>query len=93
MTNETSLIAVAQDITNWQPMREFPKYYPQFSASTIKTLMWKRDEKPGLNRCARMVGSRLYINTKLFGMWLAGALPEQQEMASTDFTTVGKPSK
>ncbi|POG21259.1 hypothetical protein C2855_21210 [Aeromonas bestiarum] len=79
-----SLIAVAQDVNNWQPMQAFPKHFPQFSASTIKTLMWKREEKPGLSRCTRMVGSRLYINTKLFGMWMAGALPEQQKIGSTD---------
>lgn len=89
--NEINPIAVAQDVKNWVPMREFPKLYPQFTQSTIKTLMWKRDEKPGLNRCARMVGSKLYINTKLFGMWLAGALPEQQEKASAEFKTAGNP--
>ncbi|ATL98518.1 hypothetical protein CK910_08515 [Aeromonas sp. CA23] len=81
---ELNLIAVAQDVNNWQPMQEFPKHFPQFSASTIKTLMWKREEKPGLNRCARMVGSKLYINTKLFGMWMAGVLPEQQKNETTD---------
>ena len=78
MINQTDLIAEASDLTHWVPSRELPKMYPQFTASQMKALLWKRQEHVGLSRCCRMVGARLYVNTKLLGYWLAGALPEQQ---------------
>lgn len=72
------IIRLSQQLGNWKLMGEICEAYPQFSHSTLKTLMWKRDERPGLNRCARVIGKRLYINAPLFGMWISGSLPEQQ---------------
>lgn len=66
------------DLANWIPQREIPSRYPQFSASQIKHLFWKRDEHPGLEQCSRTVGRRMYINAPLFGLWLAGQLPAQR---------------
>lgn len=77
--NDLNLIAMAQDLTNWVPMTEVSEQYPQFgSKATLKHLFWKRDERPGLERCSRMIGKRLFINVPMFGLWMAGALPEQQ---------------
>ncbi len=76
----TQLMADATDLHNWIPSRDLPKTYSQFSAAQMKALLWKRDQHAGLSRCCRMVGARLYVNTKLFGYWLAGELPEQKEV-------------
>ncbi|MFQ2558932.1 hypothetical protein ACK3Z7_05985 [Aeromonas caviae] len=72
------LITDATNVENWMPSRELPKVYPQFSPAQMKALLWKREQHTGLSRCCRMVGARLYVNTKLFGYWLAGELPEQK---------------
>lgn len=77
MTNH-DLIGMAQDLGNWMPMGELPKHYKQFTYPTLKTMFWKRAERPGLERCSRLVGKKLYINVPMFGLWLAGQLPEQQ---------------
>ncbi|WP_218972505.1 hypothetical protein [Aeromonas media] len=75
---DLNLITMSQDLNNWLPITEIPAIYPQFNHPTLKTMFWKRAEKPGLNRCCRIVGKRMFINTKLFGLWMAGGLPEQQ---------------
>jgi hypothetical protein len=41
-------------------------------------LIWKRENNPALNRCYRIVGRKGYINLPLFGLFMAGALPEQR---------------
>lgn len=75
---QNDLIRMSQQIENWRPFADIAEEYPQFSQSTLKTLFWKRDERPGLSRCARMVGKRLFVNVPMFGLWLGGQLPEQQ---------------
>ncbi|MGI2822007.1 hypothetical protein [Vibrio fluvialis] len=75
-TNDISLYAM--NLNNWVPSAELNTHYPQFSKATIKNLFWKRDEKAGLSRCYRQVGKKGFVNVPLFGLWLAGALPEQQ---------------
>ncbi len=77
MANQ-QLIDLSQDLSNWLPMRTIAEQNPQFSYQTLKALFWKRAERPGLDRCSRLVGKRLLINAPLFGLWLAGQLPEQQ---------------
>ncbi|MFM5589199.1 hypothetical protein ACET65_19845 [Aeromonas rivipollensis] len=77
MTN-LNFLAMAQDPANWVAMSEMPSRYPQFSKATLKHLFWKRAERPGLERCSRMIGKKLFINVPMFGLWMAGALPEQQ---------------
>ncbi|BDC80827.1 TPA: hypothetical protein PKO72_002822 [Aeromonas hydrophila] len=77
MTN-SELISMTQNLDNWVPMSQLPNIYKQFGYSTLKTLFWKRADRPGLERCSRLVGKRLYVNVPLFGLWLAGQLPEQQ---------------
>lgn len=74
---QIDLIRMSQQLDNWMPYQELPEHYPQFSRSTLKTLFWKRDERPGLSRCARMVGKKLFVNVPMFGLWLGGQLPEQ----------------
>lgn len=78
MTND-QLNELASQLENWQPTTELPKHYPQFTASQLKGLLWRRDEHKGLSRCWRRVGKKGYINVPLFGLWMAGQLPEQQE--------------
>jgi hypothetical protein len=80
--NETNLISMAQNLNNWMPMAEVPKHYSQFTYSTLKVLFWKRAERPGLERCSRRVGKKLFVNVPMFGLWLAGQLPEQQDKAA-----------
>ncbi len=76
--NEQNLTSMAQDLNNWMPMAELPKHYNQFSYATLKTMFWKRAERPGLERCSQMVGKKLFVNVPMFGLWLAGQLPEQR---------------
>ena len=75
--NHIDLIRMNQQLENWKTISELADAYPQFSRSTLKTLFWKRDERPGLSRCARMVGKKLFVNVPMFGLWLGGQLPEQ----------------
>lgn len=77
---QNELTNMIQNLENWIPYTDIPKHYPHmlFTRSTLKTLFWKRDEHPGLSRCARMIGKRLYVNIPMFGLWLGGQLPEQQ---------------
>ena len=76
--NEVKMMEMVQDLNNWMPMDEIPNHYKQFTYTTLKTMFWKRSERPGLERCSRMVGKKLFVNLPLFGLWLAGQLPEQQ---------------
>lgn len=71
-------IRISQRLENWKTISELAEQYPQFSRSTLKTLFWKREERPGLSRCARVVGKKMYVNVPMFGMWLGGELPEQR---------------
>lgn len=73
-----NLINFTQDLNNWQAMADIPKSFPQFKYPTLKTLFWQSDKHPGLNRCSRILGKKRYINIPLFGLYLAGQLPEQQ---------------
>lgn len=79
--NDQTLITMAQNLGNWMPMAELPKHYSQFTYATLKTMFWKRSERPGLERCSRMVGKKLFVCVPMFGLWLAGELPEQQGKA------------
>lgn len=78
MTDHDQLQALAADLTSWLPMREFAESNRQFSYPQLKTLFWQVDKHPGLSRCSRVVGRRRYICGPLFGLFLAGQLPEQQ---------------
>lgn len=82
--NDTTLAAHAQNLKSWMEMKKLPEAYPQFSYATLKHMFWKRDEKPGLNRCCRMIGKKLFINVPLFGLYLGGQLPEQQGVMTDD---------
>ncbi len=79
MTSDQAVTLHAMNLSNWIPLGEVHKHYPQFTKPTIKNLFWKRDEKAGLSRCYRRVGKKGFVNVPLFGLWLAGALPEQQQ--------------
>ena len=76
--DEKQINELMMDIKNWMPCQDLPKHYPQFSHSTLKTMFWTRAERPGLSRCARMVGKKLFVNVLMFGLWLGGQLPEQK---------------
>lgn len=78
MSNLNEIAALAADLTNWKQMRDVPKLQEQFTYQKLKHLFWKAEEHKGLGRCSRMVGRTRYINLPLFGLWLAGELPEQQ---------------
>lgn len=76
--NNLNLAAMAQDLNNWVALSDMPTRFPQFTRATLKHLFWKREERPGLARCARLIGKKLFINVPMFGLWLAGGMPEQQ---------------
>ncbi len=73
----TTLNEYTTDLSNWLPLPEVHKVHPQFTYSQLKTLFWKRDEKAGLSRCCRIVGRRMYVCLPVFGLWLAGEVPEK----------------
>lgn len=77
--NKFDLMALAQCLNNWKDMNELSTEYPQFSRSTLKHMFWTQAERPGLARCTRIVGKKRFVNVPMFGLWLAGALPEQQQ--------------
>ncbi|MFA0474850.1 hypothetical protein AB4527_06785 [Vibrio breoganii] len=66
-------------LENWMPTKELAEHFPQFTQQQIKRLFWQREDKAGLSRCYKQIGKRGYVNVPLFGMWMAGQLPEQQE--------------
>lgn len=76
--NNQELSNLASDLTNWKKATEVSIEFPQFTRSQLKALFWKRAQHPGLSRCYRQVGKFGYVNVPLFGLWLAGALPEQK---------------
>jgi len=75
--SESLLDELAQDLKNWMPMDELQNHYHQFSYATLKTMFWKRAERPGLQRISKKVGKKLFVNVPMFGLWMAGKLPEQ----------------
>ncbi|MGL5225505.1 MAG: hypothetical protein ACRC8Q_09335, partial [Aeromonas sp.] len=82
--NESQIQALATDLSNWLPLREMPEHFPQFKYQQLKQFLWHRESTAGLNRCARLVGRKLYVCAPLFGAYLAGMLPEQAIAASTN---------
>lgn len=66
------------DLSNWQPMKKVAETFPQFTSSQLKRMFWQRQQHQGLSTCYRQVGKRGYVCIPLFGLWLAGQLPEQQ---------------
>ncbi|MFM5318609.1 hypothetical protein ACET9O_02880 [Aeromonas caviae] len=81
--NENQILAMATDLTNWKPLREMPEHFPAFKYQQLKQYLWHREDTPGLSRCARMVGRKLYVCTPLFGAYLAGLLPEQNTIVAS----------
>ncbi|MFT6928129.1 MAG: hypothetical protein ACJAZP_003778 [Psychromonas sp.] len=82
MTNTTKPDQLDLHITNlenWRPVRQLAKEYPQFTDTQLKRLFWQRNKYPGLSTCYRQVGKRGYVCLPLFGLWLAGQLPEQKK--------------
>lgn len=78
MTTTTDLLQYTTNLDNWKPTSELPSIYPQFSATQLKRLFWMREQHKGLSTCYRQVGKRGYVCVPVFGLWLAGQLPEQQ---------------
>lgn len=76
------ITAYTIDLNNWQPMTKVADVYPQFSPTQLKRLFWQREQRKGLSTCYRQVGKRGYVCLPLFGMWLAGQLPDQQDKAT-----------
>lgn len=65
------------DLSNWKTLDEISELHPQFNRQTLKVLFWKRDEKPGLSLCCNIIGKKMFVNIKLFGLWMSGLLPGQ----------------
>ena len=67
------------NLNNWMPMTTVPEVFSQFTQTQLKRLFWQRRKHPGLSSCYRQVGKRGYVCLPLFGLWLAGQLPEQKK--------------
>ncbi len=76
MTND-QLYSLEMDLSNWLPLSKVHEHFPHFHYSTLKHLFAQRDKKVGLARCYKRVGRTGFVNVALFGLWLAGQLPEQ----------------
>ncbi|PML05334.1 hypothetical protein BCT86_13070 [Vibrio breoganii] len=72
------LTKYSTDLNNWQPMTKVAEVFPQFTTPQLKRLFWMRDKHEGLSRCYKQVGKRGYVCLPVFGLWLAGELPEQK---------------
>lgn len=77
MTN-LNLTNFKSDLKNWVACKELCKRYPQFSNAQLKYLLWKRKDDPALESCCCLVGKKLYVNVPMFGLWMAGELPQQK---------------
>lgn len=74
MINRTNPDEMFSDLSNWKTLVQLAELHPQFTRSQLKRLFWKRHELPGLTRCSKLVGSKLYINEPAFGLWLSGQM-------------------
>ncbi len=70
--------SLEMNLNNWLPITKLHEHFPQFHQSTLKHLFSQREKKIGLSRCYRKIGRKGFVNIALFGLWLAGQLPEQQ---------------
>ncbi|BAJ03901.1 hypothetical protein [Shewanella violacea] len=77
--NSTLITHYAVDLSNWQTVTKLIQFYPQFTQQQFRVLFNKPDNNVGLSRCHRVMGNQTYINLPLFGLWLSGQLPEQQQ--------------
>ncbi|WP_112478747.1 hypothetical protein [Vibrio variabilis] len=77
MTTYDQINDQIKNLQNWQPFDRVADSYPQFTKSQLKRLFWQREQHKGLSTCYRQVGKRGYVCVPLFGLWLAGQLPEQ----------------
>ncbi len=67
------------NLKNWLPLSEVANHFPQFTVYQIKRLFWQRHKYIGLDSCYRQIGKKGYVCLPLFGLWMAGALPEQNK--------------
>ncbi|WP_354624878.1 hypothetical protein [Psychromonas sp. MME2] len=76
MTDLNDFNTHATNLNNWQPMTKVAEVFPQFTHTQLKRLFWQRQLHQGLSTCYKQVGKRGYVCLPLFGLWLAGKLPE-----------------
>lgn len=74
--NEVS--GLSRNLGNWLTLKKFVEQHPEFTYSQIRYLYLHRKKRTGLETCFRQVGRKGYGNPQLFGLYLAGLLPEQQ---------------
>ncbi len=70
---------ISRDLSNWVTLRNFVDENPEFTYSQIRYQFLHRKDQIGLETCFRQVGRKGYGNPKLFGLYMAGLLPEQQK--------------
>ncbi|MEM0554912.1 MULTISPECIES: hypothetical protein [Aeromonas] len=63
---------LAMNIDNWVPVREAS--IDGMNYQILLRCLSKRSTDAALGKCCRKIGNRLFINTKLFGLWMAGEL-------------------
>lgn len=72
------LLQYRSDLSNWVRLSDLHNVFSQFSRPQLKMLFWKRDERKGLNECCKMLGKYMYVNTKIFSLWLSGELDQKK---------------
>ncbi len=69
---------LSRNLKNWVTLRKFVEDNPEFTYSQIRYQFQHRKGHVGLETCFRQVGRKGYGNPQLFGLYMAGLLPEQQ---------------
>ena len=74
--NTSEIIELAKDQNNWSKLRLYSENSTNFTYPQLKGLFHKRasDKHSGLNHCFKLVGKTGYINSPLFGLWMANLL-------------------
>ena len=82
---KTELNQIKLDLTNWVPLTDIGKHFPNFSYPQLRRIFWKREEEryAGFSQCTKQVGKKVYINTSLFSWWLAGGFSAQLAQVNT----------
>jgi hypothetical protein len=64
----------------WITIRQFAQKFNQFTEKQIRALKYSKKENIGIDRCFVVSKRRLYINYKVFSIYMSGTLPEQRKM-------------
>lgn len=72
----TEQLDLAADLTLWLPLRSIPEHFPAFTYNTLGGYIreHRRNPRDAIHHCTRLMGKRMFVNTKLLGQYMAGQL-------------------